>query len=152
MSSRTESLEARDREMIPTVLLKSMLALVLASLAIVTFARVTHMPLAAHPTGIAIVQDRAIVLSGSIDGAARVTSPDGTLIADLDSAHGGFVAGIDRAVARERLLIGIDASAPLHLVKFADGRLALQDRKTGWHVDLVGFGADNTRVFAKLLK
>lgn len=151
MNSRIQSLQARDKEMIPAVLLRAMLALVLASLAMVTFARVTHMPLVANPTGEAVAKSRAIVLSGDTSGAARVTTPDGTLVADLDAGHGGFVAGIYRAVARERLLAGVDPAAPVQLVLFKDGLLALKDDKTGWHVDLIGFGADNTRVFARLL-
>ncbi|MDE3122909.1 MAG: pullulanase [Paracoccaceae bacterium] len=140
-----------DKEMIPRVLLRGMLALVLASSALVIYARLAHLPVEDAPANVAVVGQRQIVISGKTDGSARVTGPDGTVIATYDSTHGGFVAGIARAVSRERLVDGASEQAPVRLVKYADGRLAILDDTTGWHADLIGFGPDNTRVFARLL-
>ena len=140
-----------DKEMIPRVLLRGMLAMVLASSALVVYARIVHRPVESAPTGVAIQVERPLVLAGKTDGSAVVSAPDGTLIQSYDSTHGGFIAGIARAIARERLIDGVPQDAPVRLVKFVDGRIAILDDTTGWRAELIGFGPDNTRAFARLL-
>ena len=147
-----QRLRQRDREMIPKVLLRAMLALVVACLLIVTYARLTDRPLEAMPPqDMAIVKERALVIRGSMSGAATVLSPDGTVIADFHSDKGGFVAGIYRVLDRVRGQRGLPADLPVRLVAWEDGRLSLLDDATGWRTELTGFGADNLATFARLL-
>jgi putative photosynthetic complex assembly protein len=40
----------------------------------------------------------------------------------------------------------------VRLIRFEDGRIALKDDLTGWRAELIGFGADNTAAFARLLE
>lgn len=146
-------LRERDREMIPKQLLRAMLALVLTCLAVVTAATVSDRPLVGVPPANApVLQERQIVLYGDMTGAARVFGVDGTLIADLPPEKGGFIAGVASVLMRERGKIGAPADMPIRLVRFTDGRLGLRDDVTGWHAELIGFGADNFAAFARLLK
>ena len=59
-------------------------------------------PKIATPPEAEVIASRVIRLSGDISGAAQVRDADGTLIADLPPDRGGFIAGIERVVARER--------------------------------------------------
>ncbi len=147
-----ERLRQRDREMIPRTLLRAMLALVLACLTIVTYARLTDRPLeATPPADMAILKQRAVVLQGSMSGAARVLDADGNVIADLGESEGGFVSGMWRVLQRERAKHRVAPDAPVRLIAWADGRLSLIDDSTGWRAELTGFGRDNLAVFARLM-
>jgi putative photosynthetic complex assembly protein len=142
----------RDKEMIPRILLRAMLAMVLCALGLVVFARVTDRPLvAAPPVGVPMVTERVIVLSGDMAGRALVTDMDGRVIADLPGEKGGFVAGIWRVVQRERMLRRMPDDLPLRLVLYEDNRLVIYDDFTGWRAQLIGFGLDNYRTFYDLL-
>ena len=141
-----------DREKIPRILLRAMLGIVLVTLALVTFARLTDRPLEARPTDGPIAQERVIQIFGSMSGKARVLDQQGHLIADLDAREGGFISGVWRSLNHERSKIKADQNAPVRLVQFTDGRLALFDDTTGFRVELRGFGADNTAAFLRLLK
>ena len=147
----TQELVRRDKEMIPVVLLRAMLFLVLACLAIVTFARLTDRPLEATFPDVPIIEERVISIFGEMNGAATVLDRNGAVIAALDPEEGGFVAGMTRALARERMKVDVPATAPVRLVRYADGHLALIDEFTGWEAQIIGFGKDNTAAFERLL-
>lgn len=148
-----EQLRERDREMIPSVLLRAMLFLVVAVVVIVAFARLTDRPLeATRPEGVPVVSERIVHLHGDMSGAARVLDANGTLIADLSPEQGGFIAGVSRVLHRERMKVGVADAAPVRLVRYADGHLALFDDATGWTMQIAGFGADNKAAFARLME
>lgn len=147
-----EMLRKRDKEMIPRMLLRAMLALVVCALVIVAYARITDRPLvAAPPEGVAMVAERPIVLSGSMSGAATVRDLDGRIIAEFDGDQGGFIAGVWRVLQRERMKHRVPVDLPVRLVLFEDNRLSLFDDFTGWRAELIGFGIDNYRIFYDLL-
>jgi putative photosynthetic complex assembly protein len=145
----------RDKEMVPTILLRAMGVLVLCALFIATYATLTDRPLEAMPlmegeTG--IVKSRAVILDADgMTGAARVLDANGTVIADFDPSQGGFVAGVQRVLKFEREKRGLGMEVPVRLVLFENGQLSLRDDATGWRAELVGFGAENARIFAGLL-
>ena len=145
----------RDKEMVPTILVRAMFILCLCVLLIVTYARLTDRPLEATPPPVSevpAVQERVIRLYGQMDGSARVLDTHGNVIASLSPEEGGFVAGIYRVLERERGAVGLSASEPIRLVRFSDGRIGLRDDYTDFRAELVGFGADNEAVFARLLE
>lgn len=150
-----QKLVVRDKEMVPVVLVRAMFILCVCVLIIVTYARLTDRPLSAMPPSVdevPVVMERSIRIYGEMSGAARVFDANGTLIADFTPEEGGFVAGIFRVLERERGAVGADASDPIRLVRFADGRVSLRDPLTDFRAELVGFGADNEAVFARLLE
>ena len=96
--------------------------------------------------------ERAIFISGNATGAALVLDANGSVIADFPADKGGFVAGIERVIDRERMKIGAEASAPVLLRLREGNRLSIYDPETDWSAELMGFGADNLRTFARLLE
>lgn len=141
----------RDKEAVPRVLIRAMFGLVLVILAMVTWARVTDRPLEAMAVDGEIVAERQIHIFGALSGAATVTDLQGSVITTLGPQEGGFVAGVMRAVAHVRKTAGVAEEAPLRLMRFKDGRLALRDELTGYRVELMGFGKDNVAAFGRLL-
>jgi putative photosynthetic complex assembly protein len=143
----------RAEEKIPRVLVRGIIAMVLASIALTTFARVTGMPPAAMPPDgrTEVVAERLIQIMGSLDASATVWDTDGTVIADLGPMEAGFISGVHRALTRERMLAKVEGNPPVRLVRFADGRLGLRDPETGWRVELIGFGDTNHAAFLALL-
>lgn len=140
-----------DKELVPRMLVRAMFGLVATVLVIVTIARLTDYPVASVPPKGDISISRDIVLSGDMAGNAQVTAPDGTVIADLTPEEGGFISGVYRVIARERTKHRVAVEGPVTLIRYETGRISIQDPSTGWSADLMGFGADNARAFARLL-
>ena len=145
------AMRATDREMIPRNLLRGMFALVLVCFSIVALARVTGYPLIATPPEGEILASRMVVLAVDISGAAKVYDTDGRIVADLSPEEGGFVSGVGRVVERERLKNRVALDGPVKLIWQDTGRISIQDPSTGWSADLMGFGVDNAKAFARLL-
>ncbi|MFK7939228.1 MAG: photosynthetic complex assembly protein PuhC [Roseovarius sp.] len=143
--------QPHDKELIPRMLTRAMLALVLTILALVTIARLTGQPLVAQPPAGQVIVERQFVLSGDLSGAAQVHTPQGVLIADLSPEEGGFISGVHRVIIRERTKHRVAIEGPITLTRRDTGRIDIYDPATGWSADLMGFGADNARAFAKLL-
>lgn len=143
------ALKHRDREMIPRVLIRAMAALVLASLALVSFAVVTGREKVGQPAVSTPVQERTIRLIGGGAQAVKVADADGAVLLDL--AHGGFVTVVQNALETNRRRHGIDPTLPVRIVRYANGRLAVEDPLLDWGVELYAFGADNKAAFERLL-
>ena len=62
----------------------------------------------------------------------------------------GFVRGILRTLARERMRRGIGSGPTFELIGHTDGRLTLLDPSTGQRINLESFGPTNMSSFAKL--
>ena len=144
-------IHAKEDELVPRVLIRAVLALLLIVLSLVTIATLTDRPLESTPAQTEIIAERAIYLSGDASGAARVTDVNGAVLADFPADKGGFVAGIERVIARERGKSGAYAGAPVLLRLREGNRLSIYDPETDWSAELMGFGADNLRTFARLL-
>ena len=143
---------ADEDRMIPKVLIRAMLALVLATLAIATFARVTDRPLVSTPPVSPVKAQAALILEAdAASGAATVLLADGSVLVELAPEEGGFIAGVNRVIVRERTKHRAAQGAPILLQAFENGRMAITDPETGWSADLMGFGETNAAAFARLL-
>jgi len=152
MSTQTRPrIHAREEEIVPRIVVRIMFGMVLTVLVIVSVATWTGRPVQNTPPDTAVMRERAIFITGDASGRARVLDENGTLIADFPADKGGFVAGIERVIARERDLRDLDMSQPVLLQLRAGNRLSLTDPATGWSAELMGFGATNARTFARLL-
>lgn len=148
----TTRVYAEQDKMLPKVLIRAMIALVLASLAIATFARVTDRPLVSTPPISPVVAESTLVLaSDGVSGAVIVTDMNGAAIANLTPEEGGFIAGVHRVIIRERTKHRVALDGPVIIRAFENGRIGITDPATGWAADLMGFGAGNAAAFAKLL-
>ena len=147
-------LRHRDRDMVPALLLRAMGAMVLCALLIAGYAAATGRPLEGMPrlSNEGVLRERVLRIDADgTTGAARVRDEAGGLIVALGPDEGGFVAGVHRALAFERKRQGVAAGEPVRLVLYETGQLSLRDDLTGWRAELVGFGAENARVFAEML-
>lgn len=152
MQTRSVLYHARADEMIPTVMLRLMFALVLAVLALVTVATLSGRPLESTPAyDTAVIRERLIYLSGDTTGAATVRDETGAVLFEFSPEKGGFIAGIERVIHRERMLRGITENGPVLLQLREGNRLSITDPTTDWTAELMGFGATNIRSFARLL-
>lgn len=152
MTTQTQPrLKHADSELIPRILLRGMLALVLTTLAIVTIATLTGREPTSKPPVSTILSERAVLLSGNLDGSATVLDANGAVIAQLGTQEGGFISGITRVLDRERAKHGVPAEGPILVRRMENGRISIFDPSTNWGADLMGFGADNARAFARLL-
>jgi putative photosynthetic complex assembly protein len=120
---------------------------------VATVARLTGMePAATPPDAVTpVVAERMIQIKGALDASATVWAEDGSLIATFGPMEAGFISGVHRALARERMLAKVEGNPPVRIVRYADGRLGLRDPATGWRVELIGFGDTNRDAFAALL-
>jgi putative photosynthetic complex assembly protein len=66
------------------------------------------------------------------------------------SGEQGFVRGILRALARERMRRGIGSGPTFELIGYTDGRQTLLDPATGQRINLESFGPTNMAAFAML--
>jgi putative photosynthetic complex assembly protein len=143
--------EGHDKELVPRVLVFAVCTFVLIVLALVTWSRLSGQPVTYTPPTGDITHERTFNLSGDMSGSATVTELDGTLIADLNPKEGGFISGVWRVIQRERTKHRVALEGPLTLVRYDNGRIAIHDPSTGWSADLMGFGIDNAKAFARLL-
>ncbi|MEM8632576.1 MAG: photosynthetic complex assembly protein PuhC [Pseudomonadota bacterium] len=141
----------REGELVPRMLLRLMILLALSSLALVTLAVLTDRPHVGVPQDGPIAAERLIILDGDRSGAVRVRAADGTLIADMSERQAGFISVIWRGLDRKRFVAGTDPAAPIRLVRFEDGRVAIIDPDTGWRTDLNAFGTANKAAFDGLI-
>ncbi len=149
MISQTQTRPAPAREMIPRQLLWAMLALVLASLTVVSFSALTGRAHVGTPKPAEISTERSVILQGGGAQAVTVLDENGKVLMDL--AHGGFITVIQNGLERARTTAGIDQAKPVRIVKFANGRLSVIDDYSGWTAELGAFGSDNRAAFERLM-
>lgn len=86
------------------------------------------------------------------DGTIAVSDArSGQSVAVIESGSNGFLRGTLRGLARERKRSEADLDAPFRLIRYADGRLTLEDPTTGRRIDLEAFGPTNATAFARLI-
>ena len=128
----------------------AMLAVTLAGTAAVRLARVSApaAPITA-PAAVAAVDLR---FADQADGSIRVSDDrSGALVATLAPDTNGFVRGVMRGMARDRMSRHIGQAPPFRLSRDAGGKLWLQDTATSRLIDLEAFGSGNREAFAVFL-
>ena len=140
--AEAREMQRRDREMIPRGLLVAMVGLALMALALASYASLTDRAPSGQPPAAEVTEQRTFVLEG--DGVAvSAVQPDGTVL--LDTENEAFIAVVNDALTRVRLVHGTQGNPPVTLSRLANGRLVLTDPATGWSTELTSFGAGNAR-------
>ena len=86
------------------------------------------------------------------DGSVSVrNADDSSSVAQLAPGTNGFIRGVMRGLAHDRLRRGIGAQPPFVLQQWSGGRLTLTDQATGRVIDLDAFGITNKADFVALL-
>ena len=150
-ASLANQMKERDRDMVPRFLVIAMFALMIASLGLVSFAKLTGMP----PTAIAslpeIVAERTVSFAGDRSSGIILQEESGAQIASSSENKAGFIDVVWVAVMRERKVQGTDVTAPIRIVRRRGGRVDIIDDTTGWNLELIGYGQDNVAAFATLI-
>lgn len=139
-----------ESELIPPFVGKMLVALLLAALAVVAWARLTDQPLVSTPPVSAVVEERLFIFDANMAGEVTVMDENRNVLTELSGEQGGFISGVGRVLDRERMKHGQPQDGPVLLRRHENGRYSLVDPSTGWSADLMGFGLDNVRAFARL--
>lgn len=150
-SSLANQMKARDREMVPRLLVQAMFALMLGALALVSYARITDTPLTGVREAAPIVADRSVTFGGDRTIGITLHDTGGTQIAASTDPRAGFIDVVWVAVMRERKVQGAPLAAPIRIVRRDGGRVDIIDDTTGWSLPLIGYGQDNVAAFATLI-
>jgi putative photosynthetic complex assembly protein len=152
MGSKENAMPATTMDnKLPRGLLVGAGALVLASLLLVSLARLTgYQP--AQPPASSVVESFDLRFADRSDGAVLIyDAARDRLVDTLPPGTNGFVRGVLRGLVRERNADHIGPTPPFRLTRWADGRLSLDDPSTHRHVDLEVFGPTNAGAFADIL-
>lgn len=86
------------------------------------------------------------------DGSISIyNASNDRLVEVLNSGTSGFVRVVMRSLVRERRTNEVYRQTPFRLIRWADGRLSVEDPTTGRSIDLGAFGAPNTEAFAQIM-
>jgi putative photosynthetic complex assembly protein len=112
----------------------------------------THVPQPDAVAAVHPVKSIDLNFADMADGSIKVTATDsGRLVASLAPGGDGFIRGVMRGLARDRISRHIGAAPPFRLMQSADGRLSLEDTATRRLIDLEAFGQGNRASFLQLL-
>ncbi len=139
-------------DIIPPAVTRAMIALALASLALVAVARLTDRPVVGVPQAAEAVQERTIrlIADRAVPGMTVIDEATGRVLYQTD--NGGFLTAVHTGLRFNRSRHGLSPDAPIRLVAYANGRLTAHDDLTGWSVELGDFGDLNRAAFARLLQ
>lgn len=118
-----------------------------------TLALTTFSPFGSFPRDEARpLAERQLRFADRGDGAVVVIDAlQGSQIAVIPPAEGGFVRGAMRGLARARYVAGIGPEVPFRLVGWSDGRLTFEDPATGTRLEMAAFGQTNAEAFLRFL-
>lgn len=148
-------MSALDHEPFPRGALIAAASLVGFSLVATTAVRLQRItaPPTIHASAPAPVASVELRFTDGADGSVRVEdSRTGRAVAAIPPGVGGFVRGVMRGLARDRISRHIGAAPPFRLSQARDGQLSLEDTATGRVIDLESFGAGNRQSFLDLLQ
>ena len=151
MSNLEQQMRHRDKEMVPTFLVRSMFALMIGTVALVAYAQWADVPQKGVLVEAPIVDSVNVTLTGNRNGLYQVFDENGDVIVTSADNAMGFIGVIGRAVDRERLIRGITTNDPITVVRRENGNIAIIDATVDMNVELIGYGKDNVAAFAQLL-
>lgn len=139
----------QDRSL-PRGALAGAAGLVVIALSGAAYGRLTGQSATAPPAA-SVVASRSLRFADRADGAVVVTEAGGGPVAVVAPGTNGFLRGVLRGLAQERLRQDAGAATPFVLTRWSDGRLSLTDPVTRRSIYLEAFGPSNVAPFAVLL-
>ncbi len=107
-----------------------------------------------HASKIAPVTSRDLQFLDQRDGSVQIRDVTKGSVATTISAgsESGFIRGVMRGLARDRMLRGLGFEQPFRLTLWANQNLSIEDLATGRIIELNGFGTTNRDAFMALLQ
>jgi putative photosynthetic complex assembly protein len=130
------------------------IGLVFIALGLTTASRVSQIlhPLPLEAPSAAPANAIELVFLDEPDGSVQVRrSEDRSLVQVIKPTTGGFVRGVMRGFARDRMVRNVGSSPPFLLALSKAGQLSLTDLATGRVTVLEAFGSTNRAAFASML-
>lgn len=148
-------MSALDHEPFPKAALLAVSAVLGFSLVATTAVRLVRI---SAPSPIAAVQPAPVAsadlrFNDQADGSIQVRNArTGAAVARIEPGVGGFVRGVMRGLAHDRIRRHIGDGPAFRLSQAANGQMSLTDTATGRVIDLESFGAGNRDSFVQLLR
>tara|TARA_B100000676_G_scaffold300907_1_gene347267 strand:+ start:2200 stop:2649 length:450 start_codon:yes stop_codon:yes gene_type:complete len=140
-----------EKELIPIRLVQAVGALLLVTLLMVGYARLSDMPLIGTPKQVPVVSQTTLEFVKQDNGSVSIYNDDGVEIINSRAGPYGFIVVVYNGFMSERKKKKIETNNPLKLVHYEDGRLTIIDEVSSWDMHLNSFGAMNASVFKKLI-
>lgn len=143
--------DSEERPIPPAIIIGGGLVMAV-SLLIVGSARLGLAPRQLRPAASAVAAYDFRVSAPDAAGFQTVLSArDGRAVAPLSGRGDDFLPSLVDKLRQERALKGVRGDAPFRLVRFADGRVSLEDPSTGRELNLESFGSVNEADAARLI-
>ena len=140
-----------EKEVIPIRLVQAVGALLLVTLLMVGYAKLSNMPLIGTPKETFVVNQTTLEFVKQGNGSVSIYDNKGKEIINSRAGPYGFIVVVYNGFMSERKKKKINTNDPLKLVQYGDGRLTIMDDSTSWDMHLNSFGAMNAAVFKKLM-
>tara|TARA_A100001011_G_C14080881_1_gene744439 strand:+ start:409 stop:858 length:450 start_codon:yes stop_codon:yes gene_type:complete len=147
-----EDTSLQDKEVIPIRLVQAVGALLLVTLLMVGYAKLSNMPLIGTPQEVAVVNATTLEFVKKSNGSVSIYNSKGKELINSRAGPYGFVVVVYNGFMSERKKKKINTNDPLKLVQYEDGRLTIIDESSSWDMHLNSFGSMNASVFKKLMK
>ena len=147
-----ENTRIHEKEVIPIRLVQAVGALLLVTLLMVGYAKLSNMPLIGTPKEASVVNEITLEFVKQGNGSVSIYDNKGQEIINSRSGPYGFIVVVYNGFMSERKKKKINTNDPLKLVQYEDGRLTIVDDSSSWDMHLNSFGAMNAAVFKKLMK
>ena len=147
-----EQTSLHEKEVIPIRLIQAVGALLLVTLLMVGYAKLSNMPLIGKPKDVAVVNETTLEFVKQENGSVSIYDNNGQEIINSRAGPYGFIVVVYNGFMSERKKKKIDTNDSLKLVQYEDGRLTIFDDSSSWDMHLNSFGAMNAAVFKKLMK
>ena len=143
--------KTQEKEVIPIRLLQAVGALLLFTLLVVGYARLSDMPLLGVPDASPVVKEVVLDFQKKEDGSVIILNDKGIELINSKVGPNGFISVVYDGFSYERKKKNINENAPVKLVQHEDGRLTIVDESSSWDMHLNSFGAMNVAVFGRLI-
>ena len=146
-----EQTSLHEKEVIPIRLIQAVGALLLVTLLMVGYAKLSNMPLIGTPKEASVVNEITLKFIKQGNGSVSIYNDKGQEIINSRTGPYGFIVVVYNGFMSERKKKKINTNDPLKLVQYDDGRLTILDVSSSWDMHLNSFGAMNAEVFKNLM-
>ena len=147
-----ENTGTHEKEVIPIRLVQAVGALLLVTLLMVGYARLSDMPLIGTPNQVPVVSETSLEFIKQKNGSVSIFNKNGQEVINSRAGPYGFIVVVYNGFMSERKKKKIDINNPLKLIQYEDGRLTIVDESSSWDMHLNSFGSMNAAVFKELIK
>lgn len=129
---------------VPTVMLLTLLG-------VISFQILNFEPLNI-PKNSAVISSKLIYLQRDEASSTKILDESKIVLVEYPKGRETFVSSLVTVIERDRLKRNMDKSGPLILQQTDNKRISIFDPTTAIEIDLMGFGAENVRIFSEILK